>query len=110
MARKYYGTIGFLKLVEQPGSIWEEEIVERPYKGDVLRFSVQYPKGEGRNSDVKLSNEIQIVADSFAYQNAHLMKYVSYLNANWEITNITVDRPRITLSIGGEYNGPKTSS
>jgi len=110
MARKYYGMIGFLKLVEKPGSVWEEEIVEHPYKGDVLRFSVQYPKGSGLNDDVKLSNEIQIVADSFAYQNAHLMKYVTYLNAKWTITNITIDRPRITLSIGGEYNGPQTSS
>lgn len=110
MARKYYGMIGFLKVVEKPGSIWEEEIIEHPAKGDVLRFSVQYPNGEGLNDDVKLSNEISIVADSFIYQNVHLMKYVTYLNAKWAITNITVDRPRITLAIGGVYNGPQTDT
>lgn len=106
MARKYYGKIGFVRTVEKPGSIWEEETVERPYKGDVIRLSMQYANGTGINDDVKVSNVISIIADSFAYQNAHFMKYVTYLNAKWKINDITIDRPRITLSIGGVYNGP----
>jgi hypothetical protein len=33
------------------------------------------------------------------------MRYVEFMGTKWKITNIEVQYPRLTLSIGGEYNG-----
>lgn len=100
---KFYGKIGFLKTVEKEGSVWEEEKVERCYYGDIIRHSFRYESSGNMNDDVKLNNEISIVADDFAYQNCHLMKYVELNGCLWKISSITVDRPRITVSIGGVW-------
>ena len=36
MAR-FAGKIGLVKTVEREGSVWEEEIIEKQYKGDTVR-------------------------------------------------------------------------
>ena len=103
MAR-FYGMIGFLKTVETEGSVWEGDTVEKPYYGEVIRHSIRYASGDKLHDDVKLNNEISIIADTFAYQNYHMMKYVVINGCKWKIDSLTVDRPRIVLSIGGVYN------
>jgi hypothetical protein len=108
---KYYGNIGFAKLVEKPGSIYEETVIEKPYFGDVLKKSLRYePSSEKLSDDVKLNNEISILADSFAYQNSHLMRYVTYNGTKWKIASMTDGYPRIIISLGGVYNGPEPES
>lgn len=103
---KFYGAIGFAKMIEDPpeSGINKETIVEKNYTGDVLRRSFSYEKGEYLNDDVNISNEISIVADSFALENAYAMRYVTFLKTKWKIRNISVEFPRLVLSIGGVYN------
>ena len=101
---RFYGNVGFLKTVETEGSVWKEEIIERPYYGDMNRFAIRFETPNKVNDDVKMNHEISIIADSFAFQNCHLMRYVRIGDACWEITNFTVERPRITLYVGGLYN------
>lgn len=107
---KYYGNIGFAKLTEKPGSIYEETVIEKPYFGDVIRDRITYdPSSEKLHDDVKVNNEISIIADSFAYQNSHLMRYVTYMGAKWNIASMSLGYPRIRLTLGGVYNGPEPS-
>lgn len=104
---KYYGTIGFAMTIEDPpeSGICKEQILERKYTGDVLRNSVKNENGEYLNSDLNIDNQISIVADSFALENTHVMRYVTFLKAKWTIKNISVSFPRLVLTIGGVYNG-----
>lgn len=104
---KYYGAIGFAMQVEDPphSGIVKEQILERKYTGDVLRSSVKNENGEYLNSNLNIDNQISIVADSFAFENTHIMRYVTFLNAKWSIKNISVSFPRLILTIGGVYNG-----
>ncbi len=102
---KFYGNIGFISYERKPGGVFGEVSVERKYRGDLLRNSRRYDTSDKLNDDLNISNEISIVADAYAYQNFHHMRYVEFMGAKWKITNITVDRPRLTLSIGGVYNG-----
>lgn len=102
---KFFGKVGFITYVEEEGSVYKESVTERPYYGDVIRLSRRYENSDGLNDNLNLNNEIQIVADAFAYQNFQAIRYVNYLGANWKVTSATVDRPRITLQIGGVYNG-----
>lgn len=104
---KYAGKIGYLMTVEKPGSIWEEEVIEKDYYGDVFRHVIKRSSSDKLNDDITISDEISIVADSFAYENAQYMKYITYMNARWCITSMSIGHPRITLTIGGLYNAPK---
>lgn len=102
---KFYGMIGYAETVETEPGIWEEQITERSYYGDLIRNTRKLQTSEGVNDDVNLSNEISIVADPFAYQNFHSMRYVEYMGAKWKIINVEVQHPRLILSVGGVYNG-----
>jgi len=102
---KFYGAIGYAETSETAPGVWEEVITERNYSGDVVKLSRRWQAGENLNDDLTINNEISIVADPFAYQNFHTMRYIKWMGASWKITKIDVQRPRLILAIGGTYNG-----
>lgn len=101
---KFYGMIGFSNTVETDPGIWEEEIIERPYYGDLTRNTSRYQQSGGVNDNISINNSISIVADPYATTNFQKMRYVEFLGAKWKINNVEVQYPRLILSIGGEYN------
>ena len=102
---KFYGNIGYIKTVEVEPGIWEEQVVERPYSGDLVRNSGRFQSSGGVNDDIVMSNNISIVADPYANENFQYMKYVEFMGAKWNITNVDIQYPRISLTTGGVYNG-----
>ena len=102
---KFYGKIGYAMTKETTPGVWVEEIVERSYYGDVIRNIRRLQSSENLNDDINVSNEISIVADAFANQNFHSMRYVEYMGTKWKVSSIEVKYPRLILSIGGVYNG-----
>lgn len=108
---KWYGKIGYSNMSEtNPGSgVWQESIVERTYFGEVIRNTSRWSAtSSSTNDDVNISNRISIIADQFAYQNSHSMRYIEYMGAKWKIIEIEVQHPRLILTIGGLYNGEST--
>ena len=106
---KFYGMIGFALQERRDNSITEESIIERPYYGDVRRNSRRYEGSSDQMLDnLTINNEISILADAYANENFHAMRYVVFMGTKWKITNITVEAPRLLLTIGGVYNGPET--
>ena len=104
MAR-YFGKVGFEISEETVPGVWTPNIVERDYYGNLLRNSRRLSSSDKVIDDVAISNEISIVADAFAYQNFHLMRYAVYMGTKWKVTNVEVQRPRLILTLGGVYNG-----
>lgn len=103
---KYYGKIGFgFANVETAPGVFDTEIVEKTYRGDVLRNSKRFEASEYRNDDLNVSNEFSIVADAFAYQNFQSIRYITYMGAKWKVNNVEVRHPRLILTVGGVYNG-----
>ena len=102
---KFYGKIGYAISEETVQGVWVERIVERSYYGDVIRNIRRLQSSENLNDDINVSNEISIVADAFANQNFHSMRYVEYMGTKWKVSSIEVKYPRLILSIGGVYNG-----
>lgn len=102
---KFYGKIGYAISEETVPGVWVEQIVERSYYGDVIRNIRRLQSSENLNDDINISNEISIVADAFANQNFHSMRYVEYMGTKWKVSSIEVKYPRLILSIGGVYNG-----
>lgn len=102
---KFYGKIGYAITKETIPGVWVEQIVERSYYGDVIRNIRRLQSSENLNDNINVSNEISIVADAFANQNFHSMRYVEYMGTKWKVSGIEVKYPRLILSIGGVYNG-----
>lgn len=102
---KFYGTIGYEMTVETEPGIFEESIVENTYIGDVIKNSRRLQESGKVNDDITISNRISIIADPFANNNFHSMRYVELMGTKWKIIEVEVEYPRLILSIGGVYNG-----
>lgn len=102
---KWYGNIGYANQVETVPGVWEERITERSYYGDLTRNTRRLQSADQLNDNLNINNELSIVADPFANQNFHSMRYAELMGTKWKITNVEVKFPRLILSLGGEYNG-----
>lgn len=106
---KFHGNVGFLRMADKGHSVYEAALVEKPYYGDVLKYSKRYENGSQVHDDLVINNQISIVADRFAYENYGSMRYVIWNSQKWKITAAEIDYPRIILSLGGLYNVSGTS-
>lgn len=104
---KFHGMIGYAQSVETARGVFSDQITEREYYGDVIRESKQWTNGGTVNDNLVINNRISIVADDFANTNFSAMRYVIWNGVYWRISNIEAQRPRLILSVGGVYNGPK---
>jgi len=101
---KFYGSIGFANITETAPGVWTEGITEYSYTGDVIRNTRRLESGENLNDNITINNMISIIADPFANENFHAIRYVKWMGASWKVTNVEVQRPRLLLTIGGLYN------
>lgn len=104
---KYYGQVGYAETVKTAPGVWEEQIVERDYYGDVIR-NMRRLEGQEVNEDLNISNQISIVSDPYANENFHAIRYVTYMGTKWKVTSVEVQYPRLLLTIGGIYNEENT--
>lgn len=102
---KWYGKIGYAITEETEPGLWEPKIIERTYYGDIISDLRKRQNSGEVNDNINLSNVISIVADPFVIQNCSLMAYVEIMGAKWKITDVDIQYPRLTLTIGGVYNG-----
>ncbi len=102
---KYFGKVGYSVTQETVPGVWEESVTERSYYGDLIKNTRRYQSADKVNDDLSISNEISILADPYAYENFHSMKYVEFMGAKWKVTNVEVQYPRLILTVGGVYNG-----
>ena len=105
---KFYGKIGYANTVETKPGVYEEQIVERSYYGDLIRNTRRLQSADQVNDDINISNEISIVADPYATNNFHTMRYAVFMGTKWKISNVEVSYPRLILTLGGVYNGQYT--
>lgn len=100
---KFYGVIGYAETVETAPGVWTEQITEREYFGDLNRNTRRIQSADQLNDNLNVTNEISIVADPFANNHFHSMRYAELYGAKWKITNVEVQRPRLVLTLGGVY-------
>lgn len=106
MAR-FFGAVGIAEEnVETSPGIFEDVIVEKNYKGDVVRNARRFQDGSTITDGVSLDNSINILADNYANEHIDAMRYVVWRGKRWEISSVEVQRPRLILRLGGVYNGP----
>lgn len=103
---KFYGKIGYSITEESAPGVWTDTYIERDVVGDFLRNTRQLQDSSKVNSNININNMISIVADPYASEHFHLVKYIldSRTGVKWKVTNIEVQFPRLLLTLGGEYN------
>lgn len=102
---KFYGVIGYAVTEMTERGIYEERIIETEYIGDVLKNTRRLRDGSKINDDITISNQISIIADPYAANNFHAMRYVEFMGAKWKVSEVEVQYPRLILTLGGLYNG-----
>ena len=100
---KWFGVIGYEETVETSPGVWKEQITERSYYGDVTRNNRRLQSTDKVNDDLTISNEISIVSDPYANDHFYSMRYVEFQGANWKVSNVEVQYPRLILTLGGLY-------
>lgn len=101
---KFYGEIGFAISKETAPGVCTDTIERRFYYGEVISRRIRTTNGTSINDNVNVSDEISIVSDPFANEHYFAMKYVTYMGVKWKVENISVQFPRLVLSLGGMYN------
>lgn len=108
MANKWAGVVAYERKVETRPSIFEEEIIEVSYTGDIEQHSSRRDSGNRINADIVVSNVLSIVADPMAMTNFMHIAYVTYMGAKWAVSSAVLDYPRIRITLGGLYNEDAT--
>lgn len=102
---RFYGAVGFEETVNAGRGVFITEIVERTYYGDVIRWSSRrIAETQQQNDDIRMNNSISILADAYASKNYQQIKYVVWDGVKWNVTSVTVGRPRLTLELGNVYS------
>lgn len=106
---KYSGKIGFWEGDEEvsPGR-WKPKIIERGYVGDVLNSARRLQLTNQINPEFTTTSRLSILSDLYLRQNWGTIRYVEWNGILWEVSSVEVDHPRVTLNLGGKYNGEKT--
>lgn len=102
---KWYGKVGFAKPIEYEPGCWDDEIIERPYYGDVQSNRWKRQNSGGVNDDINLTKQISIVTDPYSWDNYSTIAYVEYMGVNWKVSDVEPQYPRLILSVGGVWNG-----
>ncbi len=107
MAR-FHGVVGFGSSIEtsEHSGVWEDVIIELPYRGDIVKNNRKLEGANGVNDNITVGNSISIVADSYAIEHFLDIKYVRWNGNLWIVSTVTVQRPRLLLDLGSVYNGP----
>lgn len=106
MAR-FYDKVGFGNPGELVDGVWSDSITERAYYGDVLNNTQALEVSDKVNPDIRLQQRISIMADAYAVESASKIKYVSWAGSLWMVESFTIERPRLILTLGGVYDGPR---
>lgn len=101
---KWSGKIGFAETYETATDVWNSNITEKDYYGDIIKKRYRIQSSGNLNDNIIVVNEISIIADAFANENFRYMKYVEFMGINWKITNVDVQYPRLILTMGDIYN------
>jgi hypothetical protein len=106
---RFSGAVGYATSTESAPGVWKEIITERTYYGDVIRNTRRLEPPSlvppERNSNIALEHSIAIVADAEAYEKYLQMRYVTWDGIKWTIISVEVRRPRLILTVGGQWDG-----
>lgn len=102
---KYYGKIGYGISEETSPGVWVDSIETQYVYGDIYKNVGKNEKSENLNNNINISMQLSFIANPYARLHFHLIKYVEYMGTKWNVNSVTEEYPRLSLILGGVYNG-----
>lgn len=102
---KWYGKVGYVIPTETKPGVFRPKVTEHEYYGDIISNRRRIQTADKLNDDIVIQNTVSIIADPFALESLQYIRYVTFMGANWEVSGIEVQYPRLILTLGGIYNG-----
>ena len=101
---RYYGKVGYFDTIEVKPGLFENQMIYKTYKGDVVRNYKRNQDGSKVNTDISVNNSISIVADPYAQEHFFNIKCAEWQGALWSVSSVDIQHPRIILELGGLFN------
>lgn len=99
--------VGFTDQVEVALDVWEDGITEKHMRGDILRSYAYYANVDKINENTNLGHRISLVGNKYLLEKYMQMKYLTLHGVRWEISTVELQTPRVIVTLGGKYNGPR---
>lgn len=104
---RWFGKVGYSETVETTPGVWKTVDTVREYYGDIKSNRSRWsPNSNSTNDNLAISTQISIVADPFAVNKFHTIKWIEFMGVKWKVDDVDPTQPpRLLLTLGGEWNG-----
>lgn len=104
---RWFGKVGYSETVETTPGVWTTLDTVREYYGDVKRNITKWAANPNSvNDNLTVNTQISIVADPFAIEKFHHIKWIEFMGVKWSVDTVDPTQPpRLILTLGGEWNG-----
>lgn len=102
---RFSGLLGFVRTELSDGGVYIEVATEVKVKGILKKISSRVYSEQEVNASVRLANEISVIGNNEIFNHLTSLKYVVWKGTKWSVTTITVEPPRVSIVLGGVYNG-----
>ena len=104
---RWHGKVGYIETVETTPGVWKPLETIREYYGDIIRNTSRWSNNPDSTNDNRTVNtQISIVADPFAVNKFHAIKWIEFMGVRWDVDTIDPNQPpRLILTLGGVFNG-----
>ena len=102
---KWYGKIAYGVTKEFKPGCWSTVIETKNYYGDLINDRWRRQTSNKVNDDINFISSLSILADQFISEHCYDLLYAEVMGVKWKITDISIQYPRILLTLGGKYNG-----
>ena len=102
---RYRGKLGFRTQQRTTPGVWEDQVIEKVYRGNVTRTYRATDDRDRISAEFSANHTLSVVADDYALANLGSVVYAEWQGTKWVINSVEVNRPRLLLRLGGRYNG-----
>ena len=101
---RYCGEIGYFETVETKPGLFEQQLVFKRAKGDVIRNTKRNQLATSVNDNIVVNNSISVVADPYAREHFFAIKCIRWQGTLWNVSSVEVQYPRLILELGEPYH------
>lgn len=109
---KWYGHIGFGEPIQDPDdpTVYKNKITKLPFYGDLKKqYKADKEAANQINDNLTINNVISVVANPYAMNNFHKIKYITFAGSKWKVTSVEVAYPRLEIYLGSVWTEEDTN-
>lgn len=102
---RWAGEIGFVNYKDDGAGLIIPVPDEKHYTGALFNEYQQNNNSDSINANTQISASIDVHLVPADYDRIHEIRYVIHRGIAWQVTRTTGEYPKVTLYLGGRYNG-----